>query len=339
MAVGIIADMQRVVTLPMMGQTMEEGVIVQWFKQIGDRVEKGDLLFEVLTDKTNIEVDSTEQGYLRKVLVPLETTVPVGAPIAILTDTADEPIEETIDRRLASPRARTVAAEKGIDLRTVEVSDGGVIRASQVEGLQGAIGSYWRRQTAEAVSRSWREAPHVTLFAEAVMPNETGVLARIAQACGRALAQMPEINVRWSGQGIVPFDEVNVGLAVALDDGLAVASLVEPHRSETIKVESEIKRLAELARQNKLGPNDTKPAAITVSNLGAFGIDGFTPIITPGQTFILGVGARKQRPIVFDGQVVAAFTVPLSLSFDHRAVDGVPAARLLGLIKLGLEEE
>lgn len=376
-----------------MGQTMEEGTILRRLKQEGDYVRKGEMLFEVLTDKANIEVDATEEGYLRRWLVPLEQSIPVNTPVAILSDDPNEPLNGTeipgfgsssgssessttrIEERIfITPKARMIAQQHSISLQSLAgrgTGKGGRIQEADVHAylreqqppVREAVTqagtqpiSPMRRQTAEAVTRSYREAPHVTLFTEVDAENLVDMRSRmrpeILQACGLklsyndlfikavalALRDNPWMNVHWSENGVERNEEINIGFAVALEDALSVPVVHEADKLGLAELVRMTHDLTQRAREGKLRPEDLKGGSFTLSNLGAFGIDGFTPILTPGQSGILGIGQIVQKPAVCEGQLCVRHQVILSLSFDHRAIDGAPAAQFLQHIKALVEE-
>lgn len=409
--------MIKVVCLPLMGQTMEEGAILRWFKQEGDYVRKGEVLFEVMTDKANIEVDSTEEGYLRRILVPLERPIPVNTPIAILSEDPNEPVgadavpqaasfemaeavggetqggirplESERQKIFISPRARRLAREHGVPLSALAgraSGSGGRVMEADVQAYLAEhqqrvappappaasaeppaatlgiapwverVPSLMRQMTAQAVTRSYREAPHVTLFVEAdaelLVAMRTQLLPEVERACGLrltytdllvkavalALRRYPRMNLSWVGDKIRQWDQVNVGVAVALEDGLLLPVVREADRKGLIQIVQEVHNLVERARRGQLRPDELQEGTFTLTNLGTAGIDGFTPILTPGQAGILGVGRVAQRPAVREGQLCVRQTLLLSLSFDHRAIDGAHAAEFLQIVKNLIEE-
>lgn len=391
--IGYNTPVLKIVRLPLMGQTMEEGTILRRFKQEGDYVRKGEMLFEVLTDKANIEVDATEEGYLRRWLVPLEQPIPVNTPVAILSDDPNEPLNgmdapshapslapptpietQTKERIFITPKARMIAQEHAIPLESLAgrgTGKGGRIQEADVHAylreLQPPVReavtqagtpsiSPMRRLTAEAVTRSYREAPHVTLFTEADAENlvdmRNRMLPEIAQTCGLklsyndlfikavalALRNDPRMNVRWTENGIEQNEEINIGFAVALEDALSVPVVQHADKKGLAEIVQATHDLTQRAKGGKLRPEDLRGGTFTLSNLGAFGIDGFTPILTPGQSGILGIGQIVQKPAVCEGQLCVRHQVILSLSFDHRAIDGAPAAQFLQHLKALVEE-
>ena len=439
------------VILPMLGQTMEEGTITQWFKQEGDKVEKDEPLFEVLTDKVNLEVEAPESGILRKIIAKVDDTVPIMAPVAII-GTADEPIdsllaeaavqpaavEETVDitmesapalsieapaesvspsKTFISPRARMLAHEHSINIgvlgglgtgpggRIVEKDvqayiDGNKVKATPLaasiagaEGvdLRGVAGSGaggrvtrsdvlqmtapaapaapsagiearsipytgMRKIVADNVAKSAQTAPHVTLTLEVDMTEAVKVRTQlvgefekrygsrltytdmIVKASAMALLEHSVVNSSIQGNEIKIFADVNIGLAASLEDkGLIVPIIKNADRMSLAGISLEAKRLVAKARGEGLGTEDISGGTFTITNLGAFGIDVFDPIIVTGQAAILGVCRIAEKPAVVDGEVAVRSMMNLCLSFDHRILDGVPAAKFLASVKSLLE--
>jgi len=439
------AELATQVILPLLGQTMEEGTITKWLKKEGEPVERGEPLVEVMTDKANMEVESPTSGILRKILAPEDAVVPVKAPIAII-GSADEPIDGLVGmiqpgaaaveggapslpaeepptrpapasaggRVFATPRARKVAAERGIDItllagggsgpggriveedvlafatragarsratplatkvaedigldlaRVTGTGPGGKVRRDDV--LQAAapkaerepIGriipfSGLRRAIAQNVALSVRTAPHVTLVSEVDMASCTemrerlmddhqkrygvrlGLTALIVRAAALAILDNPIVNTSLIEDAIVIHDEINVGIAVAFDDGLVVPVIRNADRKLPHEIGKEIRALAAKARAGNLQADEMKGGTFTVTSLGSYGVDVFNPIINPPESAILGVCRIVERPVVVGGTVQPRPMMNLCLSFDHRVMDGTPAARYLARVKELLE--
>ncbi len=453
--------MAELFKMPRLGQSMEEGTILQWFKREGDPVKQGDLLLEVMSDKANIEVEATAEGVLRKILSPTDSTVPVNTPIAVI-GTAEEPIDAllasvsetasvTADRPAppapaesgpflasqedaqikVSPRARRLADEKGVPVsalagkgtgpggrilekdviayleRTSALVDDAQVQtprpratplaARMAEDLgvrledlaMGLPGSRvtadvvrrhaesarpgmpaaggppriaqtipftgLRKLIADNVARSRQTAPHVTLVSEVDMGDAARLHAGLApefqrshgtkltftdllvKAAARALPDHPLCNAAVMGDEIRVYGDYNVGVAVALEAGLIVPVIHHADRRSLAEVSVELKALAERCRAGRQTQEDLAGGTFTITNLGAFGIDMFDPIIVPPQSCILGVGRIAERPVVLEGRVQVRKMMNLCLSFDHRVMDGVPAARFLQRVKEVLE--
>lgn len=433
----------------MLGQTMEEGTIIKWFKNEGDSVEKGEPLLEVMTDKVNMEVESPDSGILRKIIAHSDETVPIMAMIAIL-GTADEPIDDMLqdiassrgttleiqqsvisslpelpeaeapaqvaDRLFISPRARRlshelniplealagkgtgpggrivekdvkafasefagvqkvkatplaarIAADRGVEIRGIAGSGPGG-RVTREDVLQAAVAPSFpvlqgkvipfagmRKTVADNVARSAQTSPHVTLTAEVDMTEAVRIRKQvlneferkystkltftdlIVKAAARAILDHPIVNSSLQGNEIHISGEVNIGLAVALDGGLIVPVLRNVDKKSLPEISSESKSLIEKARAGRLGGNEIAGGTFSLTNLGAFGIDVFNPIITPGQSAILGVCRIAEKPVVIAGEVVVRSMMNLCLSFDHRVMDGAPAAQFLSRVRELLE--
>ncbi|MBF6606136.1 MAG: 2-oxo acid dehydrogenase subunit E2 [Chloroflexi bacterium] len=367
------------VILPKLGLTMDEGTLVAWLKQEGDRVEAGEVLFEVETDKATMEVESPVAGYVRRLLAAAGDTVPVTEVIALITTTADEPftvpstpvelerpaaveapppaptaprLED--ERVIASPAARKRAAELGVDLARVRPARGGRISVEDVETVHAAGGpgegpvapggaavraplSRMRRAIAERMTQSFRDVPQfsvsrdVDMTAAAAARTTAGVSFAdvLIWAVARSLADHPRLAMRYDPEGLIPPDGIHIGIAVALDDGLLVPVLRDAGAKELAAISRERVALQDGARAGKLPVEALVGAVFTISNLGPQSVDRFTAIVNPPEAAILAVGRVRDLVVARDGAVVIAPTVTLTLSVDHRVVDGAQAAAFL----------
>jgi len=401
------------VILPKLGQTMEEGTIIEWLKQEGEPVQRGEVLFMVETDKATLEVEATARGFLRKILVPVGKTVPVLTVVALITETADEDIAayetrfqvpgsrfqvtevpepatlepETLKpetRIFASPRARKLAQKRGVDLAQVTGSgpNGRIVERDVVAYLErrpkatpeapfappGEMPSVesvpltgLRRIIAERMATSARETARVTLVTEAdataFVEAREQLKADVADEWGfapgyndllglivaRALREFPYMNARLSadGQAVEWLSAVNLGMAVDTERGLLVPVIRDADQKGLRAFGTEFRALVERAQAGKSLPDDLTGGTFTITNLGMHEIDAFTPIINLPEAAILGVGRIQPKPVVHcpepaegrDGEIVVRQMWTLSLAFDHRVVDGAPAARFLQRIK------
>jgi len=401
--------MAYLVVLPKMGMTMTEGTLAQWLAPDGGRVEKGQPIFKMLTEKINTEVEAETSGILRH-LVAEDTTVPAGAVVGCLlaegedlpadlaqmaaaatVPTAAAPAAATPGARgaaparatgefvRASPLARRLADEAGIDLSQVEATGpGGRILQEDVERAIAAQREApsaadapaartipfkgVRRTIAQRMQESLQSMAQLTITME-VDVTEAGHMCRelsareqaspgegvtvtythaIVKAAALALAEHPRLNASLEGEVIRLPDEVNVGVAVALDEGLIVPVVREADRKPLRQIAIEARELSEKARQGTLSVDEVTGGTFTVTTLGMYDVDVFTPIVNPPQCAILGVGRVKDVPAFVAGgegdQVVRRSVVNLSLSFDHRVVDGAPAAEFLRRVKHYLEQ-
>ena len=366
------------VIMPKLGQTMEEGKIERWLKKKGDRVKKGEALLEVTTDKATLEVEAYGSGILRKVIVPDGETVPVTTVIGYIAEEDDklpdkaekadsparpaggsEPESEISvplpgkkselnfsrkERIKASPLAKRIAAEKGIDLGKVEgTGPGGRITKEDVLSAVSPAKTLtgltpMRKAIAEQMAKSKKEIPHYYLTAEVDMSevskkrkNLKGISVThfIIKAVATALSEFRQVNAIWEENGPRSFSEANIGIAVGLEDGIIVPVLRNAGKKTLREISSETGSLVSRAKERKLSAEEYSGATFTISNLGMFGIESFLPIINPPQAAILGIGAIKEKCIPVEGKIEIKPMMKLTLSVDHRAVDGACAAQFM----------
>jgi pyruvate dehydrogenase E2 component (dihydrolipoamide acetyltransferase) len=378
---------------------MEEGVIERWVKKEGERVEKGDILLEITTDKATLEVESYGSGILRRILSPEGETVPVAQVIALIAEEGEElpeikprpevgsqekkevaveeegkePVftlrqEEIRGRVKASPLAKKLAREKGIDLSGVTgTGPGGRITKEDVlKTVQGSKLkvekekvvplSPMRKAIAAVMSESKRTVPHYYLTVEVdmteVVKRREKLLPEVEKKTGirlsfnhllilsvaRALKIFPPLTSRWDDKGIAVSEEINLGIAVSLEEGLIVPVLREVDKKGLEEIVSETGSLMSGARAKKLKAEEYSGATFTISNLGMFGIESFLPIINRSQSAILGIGAILKKPAVIEDRLEVRHLMKLTLSVDHRVVDGAVAARFLQKLKEILEK-
>jgi pyruvate dehydrogenase E2 component (dihydrolipoamide acetyltransferase) len=348
--------MPRPVRMPPLGATSDELKIVRWLKEVGSAVEQGELLLEVETDKATLEVEAAVSGTLLAVLHGPGETVAVGDVLAFVGSPGEDvPAVEPSEplpaaKRQAVPVARRLAQEHGIELAHVRGSGpGGRIEKADVLALIDAAPvaegelelSRHRRAAAERLTRSVQTIPQFSVAVDVDMSRAAAQLAQaragglagltythlLLRATAGALREHPEVNRLWVGGGrLRQLERADVGLAVAGEDTLLVPTIDEPDRLEPAALVELTGQVEGRAREGKIGGG---PAAITLSNLGMFGVDRFTAIVDPDQTAILAVGAVRER--------AGALQVELTLTVDHRIVDGVLAARFLAAIRARLE--
>ena len=417
-----ISKMDEVVLMPRLSDTMTEGVIASWNKNVGDDVKKGDVLAEIETDKATMELESYKNGKLlyqgakkgEKIqvndllcIIGEEGKVDVDAVVAAAkgggavssSETAKEekaaPAEASASaesnatavesnneggRVKASPLAKKLASEKGIDISKVKGSgDGGRIVKSDIDNFKetaapatsapaakaavstvpaGQVSfdevpvSQMRKVIAKRLSESLFTAPHFYLTMQIDMDAAVAGRAKINEfspvkvsfndmvlkACAIALKQHPAVNSSWLGDKIRVNHHVNIGVAVAVEDGLLVPVVRFADGKSLSAISGEVKEFAKKAKDKKLQPSDWEGSTFTISNLGMFGIDEFTAIINPPDACILAVGGISQVPVVKNGQVVPGNIMKVTLSCDHRVVDGATGAAFLQTLKSLLEE-
>lgn len=379
--------------MPKLGLTMEEGTILKWRKGEGEAVEKGEIILDIQTDKVEYEVESPDGGFLLKTLAGEGAVVPCGVDIAVIGREGEdasgfgggaaqaETPEATgpgtpatpgaappapAGRVFASPAARRVARELGVDFRVLKGSGpGGRIVQADVRAAAAAGGpaaatastplSGMRKIIAERMLASWSQAPRITLHAEVDLTNLLAVREASRQAwendlgvkvsindlvifyAARAARRCPAVNVRLNGDALERMRDVNVGVAVAVEDGLMVPVIRDADGKSIDAISREAKALAEAARAGALGLDALEGGTFTISNLGAYGVDHFSAIINHPESAILSVGAARERAVARDGEVVARTTAYLGVNADHRIVDGAPAAEFLATLKNMLE--
>ncbi len=368
--------------LPQLSTETEEGIVVAWFKREGAQVQEGENLLEVQLAKVSYDIPAPVSGTLYRVLAPRDAVIRQGQVLALILRPGEEAPAEAKAAVVgaaaaagsaaavaapparevrASPAARRLAKEHGIDLATVRAAAAdGRITESDVQAAIAARAearpartealSPMRKIIARRMMESLRTSAQLTLTSEADVTELVGLRERLKQeydvtytdlivkAAARALAAHPRLNARWSGDDLELPTEVNIGLAVSTDQGLIVPVVKDVSGKSLPEIAAETKRLAEKARAGTLTEQELTGGTFTVTNLGMYGIDAFTPIINPPEVAILGVGRIVARPAPRDGGLEWRQMLTLSLTFDHRAVDGAPAAEFLQTVRTYLEQ-
>lgn len=406
-----VADIPaKVVTMPLMSDTMTEGVIAGWLKNIGDQVNAGDIIAEVETDKATMELEAFDDGILLYQAVKAGEAVPVNEIVAIVgekgtdyapllvqkpassepepvqeeaptpepTATSTQSIEATKEksngRVFATPLAKSLAKEKGIDIGLISGSGpNGRVTKSDVESFKGVpvsapgttispsiVGqesfreepvSQMRKTIARRLSESKFTAPHFYLTMAINMDkamearksiNDTGegkvsFNDLVIKATAMALRKHPNVNSSWLEDKIRYNDHIHIGVAVAVDEGLLVPVVRFADSKNLFSISAEVKDLAGKAKEKKLQPSDWEGNTFTISNLGMFGIDEFTAIINPPDACIMAVGGISETPKLVDGELVNTHVMKVTLSCDHRVVDGATGAAFLNTFRDYLE--
>jgi pyruvate dehydrogenase E2 component (dihydrolipoamide acetyltransferase) len=382
------------IRMPRLGHSMTEGTLVAWLAKPGDAVRAGEIVLTIETDKAEYEVEAPADGLLEP-LVPVADTAEVGALLGwVLAPGEARPPESGEPRAAqaapsapppaasgargrvrASPKARRLAEERGVDLATVAgsgpeglVTEADVERAAEGGAAAPRDSGEWhgrrirerrrlapiRRTTARRMVEAWTSVPHIVQLIDVDMEEVARLRALwksdgderasvgyndfIVKAAADALAEHPGLNAAIDGDELVVFDEVNAGIAVETDRGLVVPVVRGADRLSLGEVAREARRLAEKARAAGLSAEDFGVGTFTVSNLGAFGIRAGTPVLNPPEAMLVFVGAIEPRPAVRDGAVVARTMVTLSIAYDHRVADGADAARVSRRIRERLEQ-
>jgi pyruvate dehydrogenase E2 component (dihydrolipoamide acetyltransferase) len=377
---------------------MEAGTVTRWLKSEGDQVAKGEPLYEIDTDKVTQEVESDFAGVLLKITLP-EGEAPVGETIAWIGEAGEEikaaepaaaralapskptePAPSTAStapatssanggRIKASPLARRLARERGIDLASVRGTgpDGRIVAEDVERGAAAPAAatplapagevesvplSNVRKTIARRLTAAW-QAPvfQLTVSADMTRANELVAKARalepevrvtvtdvLAKVCAAALRRHRDVNVAYSEDALLRFPTANIGIAVAAPQGLVVPVLASVEARSLADVARARGDVVERARSNKLTAADLDGGTFTISNLGMFGIEQFVAVLNPPQAAILAVGATENRPVVLEGDVVVRPMMTMTLTVDHRAVDGAEGADFLRTVKQFLEE-
>jgi len=397
------------ITMPKLSDTMTEGTVVKWLKKAGEKIEMGDILAEIETDKATMEMEAFDEGVLKEIFVPEGQPAKVGAKIAFVDGGDDDEAEEaaaepakaatvtekapakdaapapvskaeapkTGERPKASPLAKKIAMERGVDLSTItgsgpsgrivaaDIPEAGAasapkpvaaftaapaaIKPESTGGEERKIAlSGMRRIIAERLLASKTQIPHfyltievdaaplMRLRKEVNAANEAAGLPKITVndfillATARAAALNPKVNSAWAGDHVLEYASVNLSVAVAVDDGLVTPVLRNAQALSLRQISEGVKELAGRARNKKLKPEEFQGGTITVSNLGSYGIEQFYAIINPPQAAILAVGAIVKKPVVnANDEIVVGQRMQISLSGDHRVVDGAVGAEFM----------
>lgn len=422
-----LANMQEVILMPRLSDTMTEGVIAAWHKKVGDQVNKGDLLADVETDKATMELESYKQGKLLYIGAQKGDKVPVNSLLCIIGEEGKVDVDKIVaaakgggtastqssqpaqaaqaaqpavaaattataapaasssenGRLKASPLAKKLASEKGIDLAQVPGSgDNGRIIKKDVDNFKpgaaapaaaadkpGATApakatvagevsfedvpvSQMRKVIAKRLGESKFSAPEFYLTMPINMDKAVASRAKlneispvkisfndmVLKACALALKKHPKINSSWMGDKIRVNHHVNIGVAVAVEEGLLVPVVRFADLKSLSQIAGEVKEYAKKAKDKKLQPADWEGSTFTISNLGMFGIEEFTAIINQPDSCILAIGAINEVPVVKNGQVAISNIMKITLTCDHRVVDGATGAAFLQTLQGLLEE-
>ena len=414
----------KIVTMPRLSDTMTEGTVATWIKKVGDKVEEGDILAEIETDKATMEFESFQSGTLLYIGINEGESAPVDSILAIVgpegtnvdglvasvkagknpleereiqVERKEESVQEKVietmpqtvtvsentvtGRVFVSPLARKIATDKGVNLADVSgTGENGRIVKRDVENYVPSVkapsvvsntnvssvktfapagevnieevkNSQMRKTIARRLAESKFTAPHYYLTIEISMDEamasrkiintlpDTKVSFNdmVVKACAMALKKHPQVNTQWKDDVTVINHHVNIGVAVAVEDGLVVPVLPFTDQMSLTQIGEKVKELAVKAKTKKLQPAEMDGSTFTVSNLGMFGIQSFTSIINQPNSAILSVGAIEEKPVVKNGQIVVGNTMTVTLACDHRTVDGATGAQFLQTLRSYIE--
>ncbi|MFC2109520.1 2-oxo acid dehydrogenase subunit E2 [Bacteroidota bacterium] len=426
----VVPDNVTVVTMPRLSDTMTDGTVASWLKQVGDEISEGDILAEIETDKATMEFESFNEGTLLYIGLQEGETAPVDSLLAIIgeagtdvtavvsgfgvdaapateapkaetkvaaptpaaaekkaapkqaTGTTASPtktvsnIQSENGRIVASPLAKALAEEKGINLaKVVGTGEGGRIVKTDVENFTDVVisdapaatnvvaapsgeisktevkNSQMRKAIVKALDNSQTTAVNFTVTMDIDMDNaiasrktinaipDTKVSFNdlVVKATAMALKLHPQINTEWTNDQTIYNNHISVGVAVAIEDGLVVPVIPFTDTKSLTQIGAEVKDLAIKAKNKKLTPAEMSGSTFTVSNLGMFGVDHFTSIINQPNSAILSVGGIKQKPVVKNGEIVVGNVMTLTLACDHRTIDGAVGAAFMNTLKQYIE--
>ena len=421
------------IMMPQLGLTMTEGTVSKWLKQVGDEVQAGDLLVEVSTDKITNQIEASISGVLLKIVVQEGQVVPVKSVLAYIGEMGEK-VDETeavsaegeeevvppevkreeiqksgsvtpTDRVKISPRARKMAAERGIaageiigtgpdgrivardvdgyvakparekisssplarkiaDEHGVDINklekDGRImsqdvleqVQNSSASPLEGTALSGMRKVIADRLSQSWQQAPHVHMTVEVNMSEAMALKYRlqekmnvkisftelVVKACAQAIREFPQFNEFITDGKVFTSPTINIGMAVAIDTGQVVPVIKDAYGKSLLALRQEIAELGGKAREGRLTPDHMSGGTFTVSNLGMYEVDHFTPVINPPESAILGVCRTVEKPVVICGEICICPMMNLVMSFDHRLIDGAVGAQFMRRLRQLLEE-
>jgi len=401
--------MAREIRLPQLGETMKEGTVVNCLVKVGDEVKRGDVIFEIETDKATLEMESPADGFVKHILADVNQTLLVGTPILVLGEKDEQVPQSFIDslkaaasaasaavappaaepvkaepqvskpdfgepsraagRVMASPRAKKLAEELGVDLTNLTgTGPGGKITEEDIKKTAASkparpvageikLGdtiaiNRLQKITAERMLKSKREIPCFYLTVKADVTelvklrtklNETSDVKIsyndfIMKAVAIGLEKFPIMTGQLAGDAIKLADAIHIGLAISVPDGLVAPVVKDVNKKDVTLIARDSQALIERARSNKLSPTDLEGGCITVSNLGSLGIDSFIPIVVPGQCSILGVGRITDTCVPEDGNVSVRKLMNMTLSVDHKVTNGAYAAQFLDFVRKLLED-
>ncbi len=410
--------MAREVRLPQLGQTMEEGTIVGCMVKVGDEVKKGDVIFEIETDKATLEMESPADGFVKHILAEVDQTLPVGGALMVLGEKDEEIPQSFIDSlkstttapaaeapaaaeaaaavaaaepRLserrgepakpeptkptekvkASPRSKKLAEELGVNLAVVtgtgpggRITEEDVRKAAASKPAAPSVAApeiklgetiplnRVQKITAQKMLQSKREIPCFYLTVKADVTDIVELRAKlnktsdvkisyndfIMRAVAIGLEKFPIMTGQLAGDTIRLAEAIGVGLAITVPGGLVAPIVKDVNKKDITQIARDSKVLVEKARSNKLAPTDLEGGCITVSNLGAFGIESFIPIVVPGQCSILGIGQITETCVPDNGNIVTRKLMNMTLSVDHRVTNGAYAAQFLDFVRKLLED-
>ena len=391
--------MAKEIKLPQLGQTMEEGTVVTCLTKVGEQVNKGDIIFEIETDKATLEMESPAEGFVKHIFVEAGQTLPVGDPLLVLGEKDEQVPQSFIDsltaaaepaaaaptpapaavptqpqaqpskKVKASPRAKKLAKQLGVNIETIagtgpdgRITEDDIKKAAESTSQAPALEDVKLGQTiplnrlqkitAQKMLQSKHEIPcfYLTVKADVTelvaLRTETNKTSDvkisyndfIIRAVALGLEKYRIMTGQALGDNIQLAGSINIGLAISVPDGLVAPILKDVNTKNLTQIARDSQAIIEKARNNKLSPDDLAGGCITVSNLGAFGIESFIPIVVPGQCSILGIGQITDTCIPENGNIIVRKLMTMTLSVDHKVANGAYAAQFLDSVRQMLQD-
>ncbi|PRS11403.1 branched-chain alpha-keto acid dehydrogenase subunit E2 [Bacillus pumilus] len=363
------------VVMPKLGMSMKEGTVSIWNKEVGETVNKGESIASINSEKIEMEIESPAEGTILDIKVSEGEGVPPGTVICYIGE-GNEQVEgkdlqpkQKKERKKISPVARKMAISANLDIDTlVGTGPGGRITKEDVlhalperkEKKQNDTEhqpiNMMRKTIASRMMESLQTSAQLTITMKADVTkltnlqqqlNETAIARYdtkltitdfVAKAAILSLLEHPAMNSQYHNGVVETFENVHLGIAAALDNGLAVPVIQHAERLTLIELAKSIKLYGQKAREGKLLHDEIQGSTFTLTNLGAYGVEHFTPILNPPEAGILGVGTMYDTPVYREEELCKGTILPLSLTFDHRVLDGAPASAFLSTVKAHLEE-
>ncbi|MBY0189619.1 2-oxo acid dehydrogenase subunit E2 [Bacillus aerophilus] len=365
------------VVMPKLGMSMKEGTVSVWNKEVGETVNKGESIASINSEKIEMEIESPAEGTILDIKVPEGEGVPPGTVICYIgegNEQVEEKKEKDLqpkqkkERKKISPVARKLAQSANLDIHTLVGTgpDGRITKADVLRALPAEKEkkhnepkhqpvSMMRKTIASRMMESLQTSAQLTITMKADVTkltalqsqlNETAAARHdmkltmtdfVAKAVVLSLLEQPAMNSQYQNDRVETFEYVHLGIAAALDHGLAVPVIRHAEKLSLIELAKSIKSYGKKAREGKLLHDEIEGSTFTITNLGAYGVEHFTPILNPPEAGILGVGKADHMPVYHGNELCKGTILPLSLTFDHRVLDGAPASEFLSTVKAYLE--
>ncbi|AYJ91218.1 2-oxo acid dehydrogenase subunit E2 [Bacillus safensis] len=365
------------VVMPKLGMSMKEGTVSVWNKEVGETVNKGESIASINSEKIEMEIESPAEGTILDIKVSEGEGVPPGTVICYIGEgneqveekkEKDLPPKQKKERIKISPVARKIAQSANLDIQTLvgtgpdgRITKADVLRAlpdekekQQKEPKHQPV-SMMRKTIASRMMESLQTSAQLTITMKADVTKLTALQSELNETAGArhdmkltmtdfvakavvlSLLEHPAMNSQYQNDRVETFEHVHLGIAAALDHGLAVPVIRHAEKLSLIELAKSIKSYGKKAREGKLLHDEIEGSTFTITNLGAYGVEHFTPILNPPEAGILGVGKADHMPIYHGNELCKGTILPLSLTFDHRVLDGAPASQFLSTVKRYLE--